>query len=68
MDFSRSYFFNNEPLISCLSKLDSPISNQNIGEKFTQCKKKCLFNVLTTGESNLDEKNGQLIRASFLKK
>ena len=70
MDFLRSYFFKNEPLISCTflsSKLDSPV-NQNIGEALTQTKKKSLSNVLITGESNLDERNGQLIRGSFLKK
>ena len=32
--------------------------NQNIGEILTQCKK-VFSNVLITGESNFDEKNGQ---------
>ena len=48
MNFLRSYFFKNEPLISCLfllSKLDPVIKT-----------------------TNFDERNGQLIRGSFLKK
>ena len=58
MDYLRSYFFKNEPLISCpffSSKLDSQ-------------SKKCLSNVLISGESDFDERNEQLIRGSFLKK
>ena len=40
------------------------ISHKNL---FSQCKK-CLFNVLITGESNFDKRNGQLPRVSFVKK
>jgi hypothetical protein len=39
--------------------------DQNIGETLTQCKKVSPI-VLITGESNFDERNAQLIRASFL--
>ena len=69
MDFLRSYFFKNEPLISCpflSSKLDSPVIKTL--ERHSLNVKKCLSNVLITGESNLDKRNGQLIRGSFLKK
>ena len=61
MDFLRSYFFKNELLISWTfrsSTLYSHIHNQNIGETLTQFKK-CLSNVLVTGESNFDARNGQ---------
>ena len=72
MDFLRSYFFKNEPLISWTflsSKLDSPvIKNQNIGETLTQCKKVSPMFWLGTGESDFDERNVQLIKGSFLKK
>ena len=51
--------------------MDLPISfiqirfpcNQNIGVTLSEC----LSNVLITGESDLDERNGQQIRDSFLK-
>ena len=69
--FLRSYFFKNEFLISCpflLSKLDSSMIKRDTHSE----KKKSFSNVLITGESNLDEsrdeRNGQLIRGSFLKK
>ena len=45
-----------------LSKLDSPSPIFWLEENLI------LSNVLITGESNLDERNGQLIRGSFLKK
>ena len=67
MDFLRRYFLKNEPLISCpflSSKLDSPVIKTLERHFFTLCK--CLFDVLITGESNLNERNGQLIRGSFL--
>ena len=67
MDFLRSNFFKNEPLISCpflSSKLDSPVIKTLETLFFTLSE--CLSNVLITGESNLDERNGQLIRGSFL--
>ena len=69
MDFLRSYFFKNEPLISCpfLSpKLDFPVIKTL--ERQSLNVKKCPFDVLIRGESNFDEINGQLIRGSFLKK
>ena len=69
MDFLGGHFFKNEPLISCpflLSKLDSPVIKTLERHFFTLSE--CLSNVLITGESNLDERNGQLIRGSFLKK
>ena len=59
----------NEPLISCpflSSKLDSSVINTLERRYFTLSE--CLFNVLITGESNLGEKNEQLVRASFLNK
>ena len=62
MDFLRSYLFKNEPLISCsflLSKLDSPVIKTL--ERHSLNVKKCLSNVLITGESNFDERNGQEI-------
>ena len=56
MDFLRSYFFmNDSPVIKTLERRSLNV-------------KKCLFNVLITGESNFDERNGQRIRGSFLKK
>ena len=61
MDFLRSYFFKNEPLISCpfiSSKLDSPVIKTL--ERHSLNVKKCLSNVLIKGESNLDKRNGQL--------
>ena len=67
--FLRSYFFTNEPLISCpfLSfKLDSPVIKIKTLERHSLRAKKSFSNVLITGESNLDERNGQLIRGSFL--
>ena len=57
MDFLRNYFFKNEPLISCpflSSKLDSPVIK-------TLEKHFLYINVLITGESNLDERNGNSI-------
>ena len=42
--------------------------NQNIGETHTQTKKKSLFNVFITGESNLDERSGQLNRGAYILK
>ena len=62
-----SYFWN-EPLISCpflSSKLDSPVIKTLERHFFTLSD--CLSNVLITRESNMDEKNGQLIGGSFLK-
>ena len=44
--------------------------NQNTGVSWvtlTRCKKKCISNVLITGESNFDEKSVQLPRDSFVK-
>ena len=67
--FLRSYFFKNEFLIKCpflSSKLDSSIIKTL--ERHSLRAKKSFSNVLITGESNLDERNGQLIRGSFLKK
>ena len=56
MDFLRSYFFmNDSPVMKTLERRSLNV-------------KKCLFNVLITGESNFDERNGQRIRGSFLKK
>ena len=60
MDFLRSYFFKNEPLMSypfLSSKLDSPVIKTLERHFFTLSK--CLSNVLITGESIFDEKNGQ---------
>ena len=60
MDFLRSYFFKNKPLISCpflSSKLDYPIIKTL--ERHSLNVKKCLSNVLITGETNFDEKNVQ---------
>ena len=60
MDFIRSDFFKNEPLISWTflsSKLDSPVSK--ILERHKLNVEKCLSNILITGESNFDDKNGQ---------
>ena len=42
-------------------------SKKNVNE-FSLNVKKCLSNVLNKGESNVDERNEQLIRGSFLKK
>ena len=67
--FFKKLFFLNEPLISCpflSSKLDSPVIK--ILERHSLNVKKCLSNVLIKGKSNLDERNGQLIRGSSLKK
>ena len=58
MDSARSYFFMNETLgIWTLfsSKLDSLV-------------KKCVSNVLITGESNFDEQSVQMPRVSLVKK
>ena len=55
MDFFRSYLFKNEPLISypfLSSKLDSPVIKTL--ERHSLNVKKCLSNVLITGEYNLD--------------
>ena len=60
MDFLRSYCFKNEPLISCpfhSSKLDSPVIKTLESHFFTLSE--CPSNVLSTGESNFDERNGQ---------
>ena len=68
MDFLRSNFFKNEPLISLpflSSKLDPPVI-KTLERLFFYIE--CLSNVLITGESNLDDRNGQMIRGSFLKK
>ena len=62
MDFLKSYFFKNEPLISCpffSSKLKSPV---------IKTLERHSLNVMITGECNFDERNAQLIRGSFLKK
>ena len=48
------------------SKLESPVIKTLERHFFTLSE--CLFNVLITGESNLDERNGQLIGGPFLKK
>ena len=69
MHLLRSYFFKNEPLVSGLflsSKLDSPVIKTLERHFFTL--NGCLSNGLISEESNLDERNGQLIRGSFLKK
>jgi hypothetical protein len=69
MDFLRSSFLKDEPLISCPSL--SPNSNYPVIktlERHFFTLSECLSNLLITGESNLDEENGQLIRGSFLKK
>ena len=58
MNFLRSYFFKNEPLISWTflsSKLDSP--EIKTLERHSLNVKKCLSNILITGESNFDEKS-----------
>ena len=76
MDFVRSYFFKNEPLISCpflSSKLDSPLIKTHsilCGFLHIENVKKVSLQYFDyiTGESNLDERNGQLIRGSLLKK
>ena len=55
MDFVRSYFFKNEPLISCpflSSKLDSPVIKTL--ERLSLNVKKCLSNVLITGELEME--------------
>ena len=60
MDFLRSSFFKNEPLISgafISSKLDSPVIKTLERHFFTLSE--CLSSVLISGESNFDEKNGQ---------
>ena len=64
MDFLRSYFFKNEPLISGTflgqffsSKLDSPVIKTL--ERHSLNVRKCLSNVLIKGESNFDKKYGQ---------
>jgi hypothetical protein len=69
MDFLRRYFFANEPLISCpfiSSKLDSPVIKTLERHFFTLSE--CLSNILITEESDLDERNGQLIRDISLQK
>ena len=69
MDFVRSYFFTNETLGSWTlfsSKLDSPVIKTL--EAHSLNVKKCVSNVLITGESNFDEKSVQLLRVSFVKK
>ena len=52
------------PLLS--SKLDSPVIKTL--ETLTQTKKNPLSNVLITGESNLDERSGQLNRGAYILK
>ena len=55
MDFLRSYFFKNEPLLSSTflsSKLDSPVIKAL--ERQPLDVTKCLSNVLITGESNFE--------------
>ena len=69
MDFVRNYFFMNETLGSWTlfsSKLDSPVIRTL--ETHSLNVKKCVSNVLITGESNFDKKSAQLLRGSFLKK
>ena len=69
MDFLRSYFFENEPLISWTffsSKLDSLVI-KTLETQSLNVKKVCLY-VLITGESNFDEKSVQLPRVSFIRK
>ena len=58
---------NSDQLPISSSKLDFPVI-KNIGKTLTQCKKKCLSNVLITGKSNFDERNGQLVIVAFGKK
>ena len=68
MGFLRGYFFKNEPLISypfLSSKLDS--SEIKTLEKHFFTLSKCLSNVLTTGESNLDERKWATDRRLILK-
>ena len=70
MDFERSYFFTNETLGSWTlfsSKLNSPVIIKNWRHTHAMLKK-CVSNVLITGESNFDEKSVQLPRVSFVKK
>ena len=60
MDLVRSYFFTNETLGSWTvfsSKLDSPVIKTL--ETHALNVKKCISNVLITGDSNFDVKNGQ---------
>ena len=60
MDFLRSYFIKNEPLLSrpfLSSKLDSPIIKTLERHFFTLSE--CLSDVSITGESDFDERNGQ---------
>ena len=58
MDFLGSYFFKDEPLISCSflsSKLDSHVIKTLERHSFNV--KNCLSYVLINGESNFDESN-----------
>ena len=48
------------------TKLDCPVIKTLERHFFTLSE--CLSNVLITGEFNFDERNGQLIRGSFLNK
>ena len=64
MDFLRTYFFKNEPLISWTflgtflsSKLDSPVIKTLEGHSLNL--KKSFSDVLITGESNFDDRNVQ---------
>ena len=69
MDFLRSYFVKNEPLISCpllSSKLDSPVIKTL--ERHSLKLKNPLSNVLITEESNFDERSGQLNRGAYILK
>ena len=66
MDFLRSYFFKNEPLISWTflsSKLDSP--GIKILERHFFTLSECLSNVLIPGESNFDEEKYIIISYNF---
>ena len=67
----------NEPLISCpflSSKLDSPVIKTlerhyfYIDENQFPVNIFLIVDVLSTGESNFDERNGQLVRVAFVKK
>ena len=67
--FCKSYFFTNETLGSWTlfsSKLDSPVIKTL--ETHSLNVKKCVSNVLITGEYNFDEKSVQLPKVSFIKK
>ena len=62
MDFVRSYFITNETLGSrpfLSSKLDSPVIK-------TLERHSLIVKTVITGESNFDERNGQLPRVSFV--